>query len=54
MVYLYCPDIGRHIVLHNATVFRLGTPGSSPAPEATLEHGAPRRKGWHRTCEMDI
>ena len=30
----------------------LGTPGSSPAPEATLERGAPR--GMHQNCCGDV
>jgi hypothetical protein len=33
--------------------FSLGTPGSSPAPEATLEHGDPREH-WHRTYETNL
>jgi hypothetical protein len=34
----------------------LGTPGSSPAPEATLERGAPREslENWWYIYETDI
>jgi hypothetical protein len=37
-------------------VFPSGTPGSSPAPEATLERGAPREspKDWWCIYETDI